>query len=86
MRNTAGELRTNSLATFFYGLLHTDVKVFVYQQEPIYNSSVRKPGVFQKACWKGWMIETNRERESGRPVLAAWHHDDDDDDDDDDDI
>ena len=27
MRDTAGEVRTNTQATFFYGPLHTDVQV-----------------------------------------------------------
>ena len=40
MQDTAGEVRMNSLSTFSYKLLHTDVQVLDNQLEPIYNSSV----------------------------------------------
>ena len=41
MRDIVGEVRMNSLATFSYDPLHTDVQVLDDQLELIYNSSVR---------------------------------------------
>ena len=41
MLGTAGEVRTNSLATFSYGLLHMDTTVLVNQQRLAIISSVQ---------------------------------------------
>ena len=40
MRDTAGEVKTNSLATFSFGPLHTDAQVLDGQLELIYNSFI----------------------------------------------
>ena len=45
MRDNAGEVRTNSQATFSHGSLLTDVQVLDDQQEPTYNSSVQTQNV-----------------------------------------
>ena len=45
MRGTAGEVRTNSLATLSYGPLHMDNQMLGGKQELIYNSSVRTQDV-----------------------------------------
>ena len=39
--DTAGDIRTNSLATFSYGLLHTNASVLADQQGLTYISSVQ---------------------------------------------
>ena len=41
MRDTAGEVRTNSYAMFSYGPLHTDEQVLEDQLDIIYKSSVQ---------------------------------------------
>ena len=57
--------------------LHTDLQELDDQLELIYNCTVRT----QETCLKRWMIETKgereRERESRKSMLAAWHDDDD---------
>ena len=45
MQDIAGEVRTNSLATFSSEPLHTDLQVLDDQLEPIYKSSVRTQDV-----------------------------------------
>ena len=54
------------------------------QLEPIYNRSVLIQDIALKTSREQWTMETGgvreRERESGRSVLAARHDDDDDDD------
>ena len=40
MRDTAGEVRTNSLATYFYGPLHIGEQRKDNQEEPIHKSFV----------------------------------------------
>ena len=45
MQDTAEEVRTNSLATFAYGTLHTYVHLLDDQIEPIYISSVKTQDV-----------------------------------------
>ena len=45
MRNTAGEVRTNSWVTFSYGPLHMDEQVLDNKLELINNSSVRTQDV-----------------------------------------
>ena len=79
MRDTSGEVKTNSYTTFSCEPLHTNVQVFDDQLELIYNSSVRTLGVVWNTYRKRWMIETNGEREPGKFMLAARHDDDDND-------
>ena len=81
MQNTAGEVMTNSLATYSCGPHHMDEQWKEDQLEPIYNSSVPIRDVALKTYRERWTIETGGERWSGRSVLEAWHDDDDDDDD-----
>ena len=58
---------------YSHGPLHTDD-----QQEHIYNSSVLIQNVVWKICRERWTIETSRERDSGKSVLAVRHDDDND--------
>ena len=53
MRDTAGEVRTNSLAMYSRGLVHMDEERLEDQLEPIRNSSVPKQDV---------ALKTSRER------------------------
>ena len=78
-RDTAGEVRTNSLVTYSCGPLHMDEQRQDDQLEPIYNSLVLIQVIALKTYREQWMIETGGERGSGRSVLAAQHDDDDDD-------
>ena len=78
MRDTAGEVRTNSYETYSSGPLHIDEQSQDDQQEPIYNSSLLIQDIDWKTSRDQWTIETDDERRSGRSVLAAWHDDDDD--------
>ena len=77
---TAGEVRTNSWVTFFYGPLYMDEPVLDNQQELIYISSVRTQDVVWKICLERWTLGTDgerereRERELGKFVLAALCH------------
>ena len=43
--DTAGEARSKSQVTFFYGLLHLDELVLTHKQELIYISSMRTQNV-----------------------------------------
>ena len=61
---------------FPFGLLHTDERVLNVRLEPINNSSVQTQDVVYRTCRMRWTIETNREGESGKSVLVAWHDDD----------
>ena len=75
--NTAGEVRTNSWATYPDGAFHMDEQRRDNQLESIYNSSVAILDIALKTYRERWMIETGGERGSGdRSVLAAWHDDD----------
>ena len=75
MRDTAGEVKTNSSVTYSRGALHMDEQRQDDQLEPTYNSSVPIQDValktYRKRC-------TGGERESGRSVLLVRHDDDDD--------
>ena len=79
MQGTAGGARTNSLATFSYGHLHTDEKVLDNQLDIIFNCSVRTQDVAWKTYRKRWTIEMDgerekeREREFGKSVRAVRH-------------
>ena len=66
MRDTAGEVKTNTLATLSNGRLDTEEQVLDDLQELLYNSSVRTQDLVYKTCRKRWMIETNGERERER--------------------
>ena len=80
MQDTAGEVRTNSLATYSCGSRHMDEQKQHSQLEPMYHSSVPIQDVALKTYREKWMIEMGGKRGSGRSLLAAWHDDDDDDD------
>ena len=77
MRDTAGDVRTNTYVAFSYEPLHTDLKVLDDQLELIYKSSVQTQDVVYKTNRKRWTIETNGEKESGKSMLTARHDDDD---------
>ena len=76
--DTAGEVRTNLLAKYSCGPLHTDEQRLDDLLEPKYSSSVLIQDVAWKTSWERWTIETGGERGSGRSVLAVRHDDDDD--------
>ena len=78
MRDTAGEVGTNSLVTYSCGPLHMDEQWLDDQLEPTYNSSVPIQDVALKTYWKQWTIEKGGGRGSGISVLMAWHDNDDD--------
>ena len=80
MQDTAGEVRTNSLAMYSFGPLQMNEQRLDNQLEPTYNSSVPIQDVAWKTFRERWTVETGGERGSGRSVLAARHNDDDDDD------
>ena len=80
MQDTAGEVRTNSWATYSSGPHHSDEQRQVVQLESKYNSSVAIQDVALKSYRERWTIETGSERGSGRSVLAVRHDDDDGDD------
>ena len=71
MRDTAGEVRTNSWLTFSCGSLHTYEQVLDGQIEHIYKNSVRTQDVVWRTCRKRCTIETNGERESRKAMRAA---------------
>ena len=73
MRDTAGEVGTNSKVTYTCGPLHMDD-----QAEPTYNRSVPIQDVALKTDRKRLTIEKGGGRESARSVLMARHDDDDD--------
>ena len=76
MRDTAGEVGTNSLVTYSCGPPHMDKQRQDDQLEPIYNSSVPIQDGALKTYLERWMIETGGKRGSGRSMLVAWHYDD----------
>ena len=75
MRDTAGEVGTNSLAKYSCGPLQTDDQWQDDQLEPIDNSSVPVQDVPSR---ERQAIENGNGKGSGRLVLAARHEDDDD--------
>ena len=79
MLDTAGDIRTNSLATTSSVSHHIDEQVLNDQLKLIYRSIVPTLAVALRTCWKRWTIETSGEVESGKSVLEAQHDDDDDD-------
>ena len=78
MRDTDGEVGTNSKLTYSGGPLHMDEQRQDDQLEPTYNSYVPIQDVALKTYRKGLTIETGGKRGSGRSALVAWHDDDDD--------
>ena len=79
MRDSAGEVGTNSWAIRSCGPLHIDEQRQDDQLEPTYNSSVLLQDVALKTYRNRWTIEEGGVRGSGRSVLVASHDDDDDD-------
>ena len=73
MRDTAGEVGTNSLVTFSCVSLHMDEQRQDDQLEPIYKSSLLIQDVALKTYRERWTIEKG----SGRFFLAVQHDDDD---------
>ena len=73
MRDTAEEVRTNSLAAYSCRPLHIDNQRQDDQLEPIYNTSVPIQDVALKTYRKLWILETCSERGSGRSVLSVRH-------------
>ena len=76
MRETAGEVRTNSWVMYSCGPLHMDEQRQDDQLETTYNSSVPVQDVSLKTCWKQWTIKKGVGRRSGRSAMAARHDDD----------
>ena len=52
MRDTAGEVRTNSKVMYSCGNLHTDEQGLGDKLEPIYNNLVLIQDVAWKICWE----------------------------------
>ena len=71
MRDSTGEVRTNSFAAYSCGSSHIDEQRQDYQLEPIYNSSVPIQDVALKTYRERWTMETGGRRGSGRSVLAV---------------
>ena len=78
MRDTTGEVRTNSQATFSNGSLQTDEQALDGQIEHIYNCSVQKQDVVGRTFRKRSPIEANGEKESEKFPLSARYNDIDD--------
>ena len=77
MRDTVGEVETNSFVTYSCRPFHMDEQKQNDQPEPIYKSYVPIQYVALKTYREPWTRETGGERGSGRSVLAARHNDDD---------
>ena len=75
MRDTAGEVGTNSYVTYFCGPLHMDEQRQDDQLEPINNSSVPIQDVALKTFRERWMTEKDGGRGSERSVLVTQHDD-----------
>ena len=79
MRNTAGEVRTNSEVMYSCGPLHMDAQRQDDQLEPTYSISVPIRDIALRICRKQRTIEKGGERGSAISVLMMWHDNDDDD-------
>ena len=77
--DTAGETRTDSLVTIFYGPLYMDMLVLADQPELIYINSMQTQDVVWITIRYGWMERERESQENG-----CWQCDTNDDDDDDD--
>ena len=73
MRDSAGEVGTNSLATYSRGTLHMDEQRQDNQLEPISNSFAPIQDIALKTCQKQWTIGMGGQRGSG---ISLWHDDD----------
>ena len=80
MPDTAGEAKTSSLVTYYYGPPHMAKQKQDDQPELTYSSYVRTQDVTKKTCRRWWTIGKSGERWSRISVLAARLDDDDDDD------
>ena len=78
MRDTAGEVGTNSKVTYSCGPPHIDEQKQDDQLGPIFNSSVPMQEVALKTYRKWWTIYKGGERRPGKIVLMVQHDDDDD--------
>ena len=76
MRDTAGEVRTNSLVIYSCGPLYMDEQRQDDQLKPTYSSSVLIQDVALGTCWKLWTIGRGGEKRSGISMLMAQHDDD----------
>ena len=76
MPDTAGEAKTSSLVTYYYGPPHMAKQKQVDQPELTYSSYVRTQDVTQKTCRRWWTIGKSGERWSRISVLAARLDDD----------
>ena len=78
IQDTAGEVGTNSSATYSCGPLHMDEQRQDDQLEPTYNSSVPIQDIALKTYRERWTTEKGRVKGSGSSVLAVRHDVDDD--------
>ena len=69
MWGTAGETRTNSLATFSSGFQHVDVPVLANQQGFTYISSVWTQNAAKKICQR--MVD-DMDVKRGNSILSAY--------------
>ena len=79
MRDTAGEVGTNSQVTYSCEPHHSDEQRQDDHLEPTFNSSVPKQDIALKTYRKRWTIEKGDGRWSGRYKLMVRPDDDDDD-------
>ena len=70
MRNTTRETRRNSCNVLLWVPSHGRASVS-QSKELTYNSSLRTQDVAWKICRGRWMIGTDRERKSGKSMLAV---------------
>ena len=73
MRDTAGEVRTNSFGMYSCWPLHMDKQRQDDHLEPKYSSTVQILYVVLKTCQKQWTIEKGGEKGLGISVLMARH-------------
>ena len=76
--DTAGEAKTSSLVTYYYGPPHMAKQKQDDQPQLTYSSYVRTRDVTQKTCRRWWTIGKSGERWSRISMLAARLDDDDD--------
>ena len=77
LQDHAGEVRTNSYATYSCGIHHMDEQRQDDRLESICSSSVPIRDLALKTYREWWTIETGSKRGLGRSMLAVWHDDDD---------
>ena len=76
MRDTAGEVRTNSEAIYSSGLLHMEEQSMGDQPEAIYNRSVLIEDITWKTYQERSTIKAGGERVSVKSAPGTWHDDD----------